>query len=274
MLNRKVILKSCSLAIGISIISVSMQAMSGTVCLYEHSNYKGWKKCYSTNKSNFVSLGINDKVSSIKVSPGTKAELYQHINYRGYKRVYTKNTPWVGNQVNDQYSSLKISNPKVCLYQHANYKGWEKCFNTNQSNFVPLGMNDQVSSIKVSPGNKAVLYQHINYNGYQRVYTANTPWVGNQVNDQYSSLKINPKKIVCLYQHANYKGWKKCYSTDKSNFVSLGINDQVSSVKVSSGAKAELYQHINYRGYKRVYTRNTPWIGNQVNDQYSSLRVR
>jgi len=195
MLNRKTILKSCSLLMGISMVSVSMQAMSGTVCLYEHANYKGWKKCYSTNKPNFVPLRINDKVSSIKVSPGTRAVLFQHINYRGYKRVYTKNTAWIGNQVNDQYSSLKVQSkhkPKhtVCLYQHANYKGWRKCFRADKPNFVPLRINDQVSSVKVSPGAKAVLFQHINYRGYKRVYTTNTPWIGNQVNDQYSSLRV------------------------------------------------------------------------------------
>ncbi len=141
-----------------------------------------------------------------------------------------------------------------------------------------MGINDKVSSIKVSPGVKAVLFQHINYKGYKRVYTANTAWVGKQVNDQFSSLKVKskrkPKHTICLYEHANYKGWRKCFRADKPNFVSLGINDKVSSIKVSPGAKAVLFQHINYKGYKRVYTANTAWVGKQVNDQYSSVKVK
>jgi hypothetical protein len=80
------------------------------VCLYEHINYGGWEKCFSSNQPNFVSLGINDQVSSLKI-----------------------------------YGSLS-----VCLYEHINYGGWKKCFGGNQPNFVQLGINDQVSSLSLS----------------------------------------------------------------------------------------------------------------------------
>jgi hypothetical protein len=97
--------------------------------------------------------------------------------------------------------------------------------------------------------------------------------VGNAVNDKFSSLKVKPAPKVCLYEHANYGGWEKCFSSDQANFVSLGINDVVSSVKIFGGAKAELYEHVNYGGFKQVYTNNVPWVGNAVNDKFSSLKV-
>jgi len=86
------------------------------VCLYEHKNYRGWQKCFKTNQPNFVNLGINDTVSSLKVAPGCTAELYQHINYRGFKRVYTGDNAWVGNANNDEFSSLKV----LCVSEKLN----------------------------------------------------------------------------------------------------------------------------------------------------------
>ena len=78
---------------------------------------------------------------------------------------------------------------EVCLYEHKDYEGWEKCFTENQEKFGPLGINDQVSSLKVKGGATAELYEHGNYDGFKRVYTEDTPWVGED-NDKFSSLKV------------------------------------------------------------------------------------
>ena len=78
---------------------------------------------------------------------------------------------------------------EVCLYQHANYGGWEKCFTSDEPKFVPLGINDQVSSVKVKGGAKAELFQHHDFQGFSRVYEQDIPFVGAD-NDQFSALKI------------------------------------------------------------------------------------
>ena len=78
---------------------------------------------------------------------------------------------------------------EVCLYEHKDYEGWEKCFTENQERFGPLGINDQVSSLKVKGGATAELYEHGKYGGFKRVYTEDTPWVGED-NDKFSSLKV------------------------------------------------------------------------------------
>ena len=77
------------------------------VCLYQHKDYKGWEKCYSSDQPKFKQLGINDQVSSLKVKGGAEARLFQHHDYQGFKRVYKNNTPWVGAD-NDKFSSLKV----------------------------------------------------------------------------------------------------------------------------------------------------------------------
>ena len=78
---------------------------------------------------------------------------------------------------------------EVCVYQHANYEGWEKCFTADEPKFVPLGINDQVSSVKVKGGAKAELFQHHDFQGFSRVYEQDIPFVGAD-NDQFSALKI------------------------------------------------------------------------------------
>jgi len=79
------------------------------VCLYQHSNYGGWKKCFNWDEPDFVKLDINDAVSSLIVRPDWVARLYKHTNYRGPSVDYTGDTSWVGRKVNDRFSSLKIA---------------------------------------------------------------------------------------------------------------------------------------------------------------------
>ena len=45
--------------------------------LYEHVNYRGFKKVY-TNNVPWVGKAVNDKFSSLKVKPAPKVCLYQH----------------------------------------------------------------------------------------------------------------------------------------------------------------------------------------------------
>lgn len=90
-----------------------------TVCLYEHINYKGRKKCITASKnwnsSNFKKLkwegskkNINDEVSSVKVSGPARVTLYQHKNYKGKSWSYSHTKGWVGKKANDRFSSIKI----------------------------------------------------------------------------------------------------------------------------------------------------------------------
>jgi len=79
------------------------------VCAYQHSNYQGWERCFRASQANFVSTGINDAVSSLKVFNGATVEFYAHVNYQGQRFTYTQNTPWIGDTANDSFSSLRIN---------------------------------------------------------------------------------------------------------------------------------------------------------------------
>lgn len=164
---------------------------------------------------------------------------------------------------------------RVCIYEHPNYKGWEQCFTEDQANFKYLGINDEVSSLRIFGGIQVKLYQNAHYQGMGYLYTENIPWVGDEVNDQFSSLQIisSVQNQVCLYEHPNYQGIERCFAEDQIDFASLGINDRISSLRIFGPLEVNLFQHARYRGFRQVYTENTPWVGKNMDEQFSSLQI-
>lgn len=89
-----------------------------TLLMYRDNNFLGGRIKTNGNIKNFVSLGFNDVVSSLKVTGGTFT-LYQDINFGGYSvTVSSKGGPnndgvypnanWLGGR-NDQFSSVRLN---------------------------------------------------------------------------------------------------------------------------------------------------------------------
>lgn len=86
-------------------------AADAPVCFYEHVNYQGASFCTTANSS-WVGSSWNDRVSSVKVKAGYKAQLFQHSSYGGRSITLSGDTPsLVAMAFNDQASSLKITAP-------------------------------------------------------------------------------------------------------------------------------------------------------------------
>jgi hypothetical protein len=54
--------------------------------------------------------------------------------------------------------------------------------------------------------------------------------------------------------------------------ASLG-NDAISSLKVVNGYKVALYTDARFAGVSKTFTADTPYVGDDFNDQTSSVRV-
>lgn len=82
----------------------------GGVTLFEHANYAGGSKRLPVGDyPDPTTMGFpNDTLSSLKVSPGFSVTLYQHSNYGGASKTYTSDSSYVGNDFNDQASSMKV----------------------------------------------------------------------------------------------------------------------------------------------------------------------
>lgn len=89
------------------------------------------------------------------------------------------------------------------------------------------------------------------------------------------AMSEQPEPQVCLYEHFYFQGWKTCFTANQSHddLRELGINDQVSSMEIFGAIQIELYEHIDYQGEKWTYTESTPWLGDNANDKFSSIRV-
>lgn len=61
------------------------------------------------NYNDMLAAGIpNDKLSSVKVTPGIKVTLYEHKDFQGASKVLLADTSYVGDDFNDKTSSIKI----------------------------------------------------------------------------------------------------------------------------------------------------------------------
>lgn len=83
--------------------------MSYKVVIYEDENFQGASSALDEGSYNVNSLGIgNDRLSSLKVLPGTKVTLYEHSEFSGRSKTFTQDASYVGNDFNDITSSLKV----------------------------------------------------------------------------------------------------------------------------------------------------------------------
>lgn len=84
--------------------------------------------------------------------------------------------------------------------------------------------------------------------------------------------------VVYIYQDINYGGRVAALNEGSYNLAALNAkgfyNDDLSSLKVASGYEAVLYWDDNFQGAQKVISSDTAWIGNDWNDQMSSIVVR
>ena len=85
---------------------------SGVATLYEHSNYGG--RAVSLEEGSYdykdiLAKGIaNDQISSLRVSDGYKVTIYDDEGFKGTSKEFTSDASYVGNEMNDKTSSMKI----------------------------------------------------------------------------------------------------------------------------------------------------------------------
>ena len=85
---------------------------SGVATLYEHSNYGGWTVSLeegSYDYKDILAKGIaNDQISSLRVSDGYKVTIYDDEGFKGKSKEFTSDASYVGDEMNDKTSSIKI----------------------------------------------------------------------------------------------------------------------------------------------------------------------
>jgi hypothetical protein len=166
----------------------------------------------------------------------------------------------------------------VTFYQDINYAGTAVTLGVGTYTLAQLnaaGIPDNwMTSLKVPSGYLVEVYQNDNFGGTKWTYTADNSWVGTAVNDQMSSVKV---LAAVFYQDINYGGTAVALQPGNytlSQMNAKGIPDNwMTSLKVPSGWTVEAYQNDNFTGTKWTYTASSGWVGTEVNDQMSSVKV-
>lgn len=128
----------------------------GKIIVYEHANFQGYSKEFTSDVPNLKNVDWNDCVSSVKVI-GQPWVAYEHLNYTGQLLVFEEGEySFVGHQMNDKITSLQVitedlHDPQITLYQDIQYQGKSRVIRepTNLSRGYD---NDTISSHKVQRG--------------------------------------------------------------------------------------------------------------------------
>lgn len=83
--------------------------------------------------------------------------------------------------------------------------------------------------------------------------------------------------VATLYEHSNYGGWAVSLeegSYDYKDILAKGIvNDQISSLRVSDGYKVTIYDDEGFKGKSKEFTSDASYIGDEMNDKTSSIKI-
>ena len=110
----------------------------------------------------------------------------------------------------------------VTLYTDADYKGKAVTLSEGQYNLSRMGLynlkDNDMSSLKVTPGFKVTIYEDDNFNGKSKSYTASESFVGEEWNDKMSSLKVE------AYGKSGLSGDYKLQNRNSGKFLDLDNN--------------------------------------------------
>ena len=278
---------------------------------YENSNYGGWSVSLPEGTYNYrdiIAKGIkNDAISSLKVNSGYKVTLYNDEGFKGTSKAFTGDASYVGDEMNDKTSSIKIekwngsssvtyntvklSNGKYSIKSVANGKyvaaenGGSETIVANRDNyggswetFYLINNDDGTVSIKADANNKyvcAVLDE-------ENQLVPRSDNVGTW--EKFQIYKINDSEYgIRSAENGKYvkadldNGGKLIAGSDSISGAWEAFNIEKLGDETSS-AKATFYENSNYSGWSVALSEGRYDYGTMIskgikNDQISSIKV-
>ena len=278
---------------------------------YENSNYGGWSVSLPEGTYNYrdiIAKGIkNDAISSLKVNSGYKVTLYNDAGFNGTSKAFTGDASYVGDEMNDKTSSIKIekwngsssvtyntvklSNGKYSIKSVANGKyvaaenGGSETIVANRDSyggswetFYLINNDDGTVSIKADANNKyvcAVLDE-------ENQLVPRSDNVGTW--EKFQIYKINDSEYgIRSAENGKYvkadldNGGKLIAGSDSIAGAWEAFNIEKLGDETSS-AKATFYENSNYSGWSVALSEGRYDYGTMIskgikNDQISSIKV-
>ena len=278
---------------------------------YENSNYGGWSVSLPEGTYNYrdiIAKGIkNDAISSLKVNSGYKVTLYNDAGFNGTSKAFTGDASYVGDEMNDKTSSIKIekwngsssvtyntvklSNGKYSIKSVANGKyvaaenGGSETIVANRDSyggswetFYLINNDDGTVSIKADANNKYVCAVLDEENQLVPRSESVGTWEKFQIykiSDTEYGLKSaeNGKYVKADLDN----GGKLIAGSDSIAGAWEAFNIEKLGDETSS-AKATFYENSNYSGWSVALSEGRYDYGTMIskgikNDQISSVKV-
>ncbi len=193
---------------GVATVAAPEKVTTAGVTVFTECAYKGQSATLREgeyNNAQMNELGIQDNsISALQVSDGYQVELFLNDFQRGGSGSLSTNNPCLVGQYNDAISSMIVrktgtanaaATPVATLYAHCNYRGGSVQLPAGKHDINALkkaGVKEKsVSSIKLSPGYRAVVYSGPSFNAKSHVLTADDDCLDNDdMNEQLSSIVI------------------------------------------------------------------------------------
>ena len=286
---------------------------SGVATLYEHSNYGGWAVSLeegSYDYKDILAKGIvNDQISSLRVSDGYKVTIYDDEGFKGKSKEFTSDASYVGDEMNDKTSSIKIEkinnqtstttsyntvklpNGKYSIKSVANEKyvatenGGSDPIVANRDNysgswetFYIVNNDDGTVSIKADANNKYVCAVLDEENQLTPRSDSISTW------EKFKIYKINDSEYgIRSAENGKYvkadldNGGKLIAGSDSIAGAWEAFNIEKLGDETSS-AKATFYENSNYSGWSVALSEGRYDYGTMIskgikNDQISSVKV-
>jgi hypothetical protein len=172
------------------------------------------------------------------------------------------------------------------IYADSNYGGSFQYLAPGNYDVSALKIgNDALSSLKVPTGLKVTLYRDASFQNAIGTYTSDTPLFPGfslfgktfrPFDNQTSSIKVElvDSSQAAIYKGGDYSEQVQYLAPGNYDVGALNIgNDALSSLKVPTGLKVTLYKDAGFQNAIGTYTSDSPFVGNTINDQTSSIKV-
>ncbi|MEM8962798.1 MAG: beta/gamma crystallin-related protein [Acidobacteriota bacterium] len=251
----------------------------------------------------------------MRVDPGCEVRLFEGSRFSGRSVQFRGDVSTLRSIGNDRVSSLRVrchsdswddgywddgdwggdGRRGVTLYRDLRLTGTSETFLDDDPDLRDNRVgNDQVTSVRVSRGCRAILYEHPGFRGrYTELSSDAFDLRGSTVgDDRISSLRVrcdgrpgggyggdpgwDRDRGVTLHRDLGFTGTSETFYGDVPSLSGSRIgNDQATSVSVPRGCFVRLYEHHNYQGDYTELNRDDPDLrGSRVgDDSVSSLRI-
>jgi hypothetical protein len=194
------------LTLGTGLSAAQFRQAGGGITVFDDVNFQGVRMTFSSDVPDLNRVNLNDRISSLQVSPNESWEVCEDNNYGGRCVVMSggaRDLRSLG--MSDRISSMRRVQGRqgrnsggrydgdvvgIAVSDDVNFQGASATFTSDVSDLGDSPLNDRISSLRVAPGESWQVCEHNNYGGRCIIVTGAEHDLGMLgMNDVISSMR-------------------------------------------------------------------------------------